>query len=159
MTGVRRARGESGASTVEFALVLVPFLTLVFAMIQLSIFFWAGQSGATAAREAARRSAVGDLTCAQLTSAATDQSRMVSGSVSVSRTYHASTYTTITSSTPSKTAAQVTVGDNVRVVVRFQTHDMHFPFVPVPAAEGVRARIAESAVARVESVTASTAPC
>lgn len=51
-------RGDTGAAAVEFALVSLVLLTLVIGIIQASIFFWAYQAGAHAAREGARFYAV-----------------------------------------------------------------------------------------------------
>src|SRR5687768_5644922 len=60
----RHRRTESGAVALEFALVVPIFLLLVLGTIQFGIYFWAAQGGSTAAREAARRAAVGDFpTC------------------------------------------------------------------------------------------------
>ncbi|MGZ4445276.1 MAG: TadE family protein [Nocardioides sp.] len=150
---------ERGSVTVEFALILIPFLVLLFGMVQFSIWFFSAQSGSSAAREAARRSAVGDLSCAQLAVNATGNAELVQGGVTVSRTYYDGSYATVSDSTPTKGAGQVAVGDNVRVLVRYRTMDLHFPFIPIPSAGGVRAQIVESATVRVESVTANTVPC
>ena len=47
-------RDRSGATTVEFAMVVAPFLALVFAIIQTAIVFFAGQALETAAADSAR---------------------------------------------------------------------------------------------------------
>lgn len=59
MDSARHQERERGASAVEFAILSVVFLTLVFGMIQYSLYFWSTQSAANAARDAARRGAVG----------------------------------------------------------------------------------------------------
>ncbi len=52
---VRRfARREDGATTVEFAIVAVPFLALVFAIIETAMVFFAGQVLETATADSAR---------------------------------------------------------------------------------------------------------
>ena len=44
-----RSRSEDGASAVEFALVMVPLLTLVFGILQYGLYFWSMQGGADTA--------------------------------------------------------------------------------------------------------------
>ena len=51
---------ERGAAAVEFGLVLIPFLLLVFGIIQYGFLFYSYQGGSDVAREAARRAAVSD---------------------------------------------------------------------------------------------------
>lgn len=131
----------------EFALVLIPFLVLTLATIQFATWFFAAQSGAAAAREAARRSAVGDLTCAALTSTAQGNSRLISSSFAVKRSYASSAGVAKTSG--------MAIDDNVTVTLSYDTFDFHFPFVPVPKA----GKVTETAVSRVENVTASTVAC
>jgi Flp pilus assembly protein TadG len=140
--GRRRARGQQGVAAVEFALLLIPFLVLAFATIQFSAWFFSAQSGTAAAREVARRSAVGDLTCAELTTAARDNSQLVASEFSVTRSF---------------TSGSPVVGDNVSVLVTYKTLNFHFPFVPVPG-QG-QAIVNERATARVENVTAKSTVC
>ncbi len=56
----RAARHEHGAAAVEFALVLVLLLTLLFGIIQYGFYFYSASTGSAAAREALRRASVGD---------------------------------------------------------------------------------------------------
>ncbi len=59
-------RDEHGVSAVEFALVFPLVFALMFGIVQYSLYFWGRQTAAAAAREAARRMAVGtEWTCAQ----------------------------------------------------------------------------------------------
>src|SRR5882757_1280271 len=52
---VRRfAKGEDGIAAVEFALVAAPFLALLFAIMETSLVFFAGQSLETAVADSAR---------------------------------------------------------------------------------------------------------
>lgn len=55
-----RARRESGASAVEFALVLPVLMLLVMGIIQFGYYFFAANAASSTAREVARRVAVGD---------------------------------------------------------------------------------------------------
>src|ERR1041385_6008420 len=50
----RMLREQSGATTIEFAMVAAPFLALVFAIIETAIVFFAGQALETAAADSAR---------------------------------------------------------------------------------------------------------
>src|SRR3954447_5442273 len=58
-TGMRRTRSDRGAAAVEFALVLVPLLVVLFGSIQYGLYFWAYQGGSDISRSAARLAAVG----------------------------------------------------------------------------------------------------
>lgn len=51
---VRFGRKSDGAAAVEFAIVVVPFLALLFAIIELAFVFWAGQVLETAVNDASR---------------------------------------------------------------------------------------------------------
>jgi Flp pilus assembly protein TadG len=50
----RFRRGEQGASTVEFAMVVAPFLALLFAILETAIIFFASQTLETAVADSAR---------------------------------------------------------------------------------------------------------
>ena len=56
----RRLREESGATAVEFALIMMPLLYLVFGVIQYSLYFYSMQSGTSAVGDSVRRLSVGD---------------------------------------------------------------------------------------------------
>ena len=129
----------------EFALILPIFLLLVLGMIQYGLYFWAAQGGSTAAREAARRAAVGDFpTCAAFR--ADVRSRIdslgESATAVVTRSYQ---------NGPGNTNVAVEVGDVVTVTVAFHTFTMDVPMVPF-LDDGV---VTESADARVENVPTS----
>jgi Flp pilus assembly protein TadG len=63
------ARREDGAAAVEFALVAMPFLALVFAIIETAIVFFAGQVLETAASDSARLIMTGQAQTQGLTQA------------------------------------------------------------------------------------------
>ncbi|HEX2894819.1 MAG TPA: TadE/TadG family type IV pilus assembly protein [Marmoricola sp.] len=118
-----RGRGDSGATAVEFALVMVPLVALLFGIIQYGLYFWAFQGGNDIARSAARLAAVGDpADCAQFKS---DVKSQISGLIgdpstaSITRTLE-----------DSDGVAGRTTGDNWKVTVEFHSIDLHFPFVP-----------------------------
>lgn len=52
--GLRLDRDESGATAIEFAMVALPFFLLVFALLEISLRFFAGQVLETAVADAAR---------------------------------------------------------------------------------------------------------
>lgn len=115
--GGRRA-SEAGAATIEFALVLPILVMLIFGTIQYGYYFFATQSASAAARDAARRSAVGDCAAdADLTSYVSDKlGGLQFSSLDVDRDY-----------SPAKA-----IGNTVTVKVTFSTMDLNFPFIPVP---------------------------
>lgn len=143
------ARAEGGASAVEFALVASILFTLIFGTIQYGLYFWSLQSGAHAAREAARQAAVGALSCPDFKTAVLNNSRgEQTGTVSAKRTF----YTDATMATGSSPPA---IGHVVKVVVTFDSIDLGLPFVPFID----KGRVSEQAVARVENVTTNSVNC
>lgn len=134
----------------EFALIMPIFLLLVLGTIQYGIYFWAAQGGSTAAREAARRAAVGDFpTCTAFRSDI--KSRIDSlgeeATAVISRNYHKG---------PGNVDSGVEVGDVVTISVTFRTPTIDVPIVPF-LKDGV---VTESADARVENVpTAAVESC
>ena len=121
----QRAREERGATAVEFALLMTPLLMLVFGIMQYGLYFWAKQGGADAGRQAARLAAVGNpASCSAFEDAVKASLGDISTSPStatVKRTY---------TKGPGNSASGVEIGDNVTVEVRFQSADLHLPFVP-----------------------------
>ena len=146
---VRTKQGERGAAAVEFALVASILFTLIFGTIQYGLYFWSLQSGAHAAREAARQAAVGSLTCADFRTAVLNNSRgETASSVTATRTFY-------TDQTMTTGATPAVIGGAVKVVVSFESIDLGLPFVPF--IDG--GQVSEQAVARVESVTTNSVNC
>jgi Flp pilus assembly protein TadG len=143
-TRVRRG-SESGGSAVEFALISVVFFTLIFGMVQYSLYFWSTQSAANAARDAARRGAVGQ-TCTEMAVQSRNNTKLVESAYRVSRRYYAATDSNFA------TPVAPSIGVNVRVEITYQSVDLHFPFVPFIDDGEVR----EVAVARVENYSTAT---
>lgn len=129
-------RDERGASALEFGL-MAPLLVLVmFAVVQYGYHFWALETGAASAREAARRLAVGtDWTC---TSAEAQRHAAMPAIATpvVERAYMVD----------GAAAAAPKAGALVTVTVRFQSLDMRI--FPLPR-DGL---VVETAQARVENV-------
>lgn len=132
---MRHRRHEAGASVVEFALVFPVVIAVMFGIIQYGYHFWALETGAASAREAARRLAVGaDWACTR-TEAIERLGQPAVGSTppAVARAYSTGGTTPV-------------VGSTVTVTVSFQSLDLGF--LPLPGS-GV---IVESGHARVENL-------
>jgi Flp pilus assembly protein TadG len=130
----RRRADDSGAAAVEFALIAMLLFTLLFGILQFGLWFWCWQTGAHAAREAARFAAVSpcdDAGIAGKASAALDGAPITGAAPDIDVT----------------TPADVKVGDEITVSVHFTTTDLGF----FPGFDGV---IDKSATSRVENVPA-----
>jgi Flp pilus assembly protein TadG len=153
---LRQRRDDSGAAAVEFALVMIPLLYIVFGIIQYGWYFYSMQTGTSATAEAVRRVSVGSCQNAatlrnfvvnRLGSASTSSS-----AVTVDETFQKwdsvnSVYTS--DSSPG------TVGGKVTMTVTFQTLDMHFPLIPVPNG----AQVTRTVSARIEDTVDSGGSC
>src|SRR5262249_12943907 len=106
---------ERGASAVEFALVSVLLLTLVFGILQYGYFFFQQVSNAHAAREGARQAATGIASCPAFKTYVTNRS----GSAKP---------TAIKVATVPATGAKP--GDEIDVTVTYNPTKFGFPFVP-----------------------------
>lgn len=150
----RAEREDRGAAAVEFALVAGILFTLIFGTIQYGLYFWSLQSGAQAAREAARQAAVGSLDCDDFEDAVLTNSRGErDGSITATRTY----YDNQLDFSPARQVDgdAIEIGHTVRVEVKFDSIDLGLPFVPF--IDG--GRVEEHAVARVENITDETESC
>jgi len=140
-TGTRCARrvgggraDENGAAAVEFGLIAMILFTLLFGILQFGIWFWSWQTGAHAAREAARFAAVepcDESGIAGKASAALDGAPITGAAPSIDV----------------DTPAEVRVGDEITVHVHFTTVDLGF----FPGFDGI---VDKSATSRVENVPA-----
>lgn len=134
-------RGERGSTLVEFALVVPVLFAMMIGILQYGYHFWALQTAAGTAREAARHLAVGTEWACTRTQA---KAQLAFPAVS---TVPDPTYRFVSgASTP-------TVGDTVVVTVTLQS--LHIGFLPVPD-DGL---ITETARARVESVPTTPSSC
>lgn len=142
-------RHDRGAVAVEFALVAPIFLLLLCGIIQYGLYFWAAQGGASAAREAARRAAVGDMiACSDFRAHVRDRiDALGSGgsAATVTRTY---------ANGPGNTAAAVEVGDIVTVGVTFNSINLNIPLLPFSDGS-----VTQSAESRVENVPTAPEVC
>lgn len=153
VSNLRRRKGrERGAAAVEFALVLPLLLAVVFGAIQYGMYFWSMQGGSSAAREGARRAAVGQL------DACTDFRTYVKGRIgSTSSDANGATITRSyqTASGVAVPIGSVAAGDVVTVTVTFDGYDFKLPFLPF-INDGV---VTQAADARVENVLVQPQAC
>lgn len=127
----------------------VLLFTVLFGMLQYGLYFWSLQSGAHAAREAARQAAVGALDCSQFRTAVLSSAQgEKTSTVTATRSY----FTDATLTTPTATPS---TGAVVKVMVSFDSIDLGLPFVPFINNGAVN----EEAVARVESTTSNSSVC
>lgn len=144
-------RRDDGAVAVEFALIAPLLLLLVFGLIQYGFYFWSMQGGSSAAREAARRAAVGQpATCAEFRDYVKDRIGVTGEKDSADITR---SYTDVAGNAVAP--ADVSVGDVVTVSVTFNSYDMNIPFVPF-IDDGVVSQTADS---RVEFVPDEPEAC
>lgn len=150
---LRASRHQSGAAAVEFALISLLLITLLFGILQYGFYFWSRQSAAGAVREAARRSAVGDLTNCGSNTTAGSYKKYVKDEVGGST--GGNTVTAIRTFTPAPTNATGTtqVGDLMTVKVTFQAFDLGL--LPLPNGGTVSAQ----ATSRVENFSTTPQTC
>ncbi len=133
-------RRESGAAAVEFALVSLLLVTILFGILQYGFYFWARSSASAAVREGARRVSVGDYpSCSDLQSFVENELGAARGNSSVSTTR---TFANGTGNTNPATE----VGDIMTLRVEFDSLDVGF--LPLPLGGEVQAE----AISRIESV-------
>ena len=153
MTRFRRRRDEGGAAAVEFALVLIPLLYLVFGLVQYGWYFYAMQSGSSAVGDAARRIAVGNCqTVGEVQTLIHDHLGAATTASSASQIVTTITYTKADGSSAS---APGEIGGSVTVSAKFPTLNMHFPFIPVPD-DG---NVTRTNVTRIEDLDSSQGTC
>jgi hypothetical protein len=148
----RRERGQRGAAAVEFALVLLPLLYLVFGMIQYGWYFYAMQSGSSAVGSAARQVAVGN--CQNVSQVQTLIKNHLGPATTASSPGGIPTTLTYTKADGSSASSPGEIGGSITVKATFPTFDLNFPLVPVPN----NGNVTRTSVARIEDTT-STGAC
>jgi Flp pilus assembly protein TadG len=150
---LRRRREQRGAAAVEFALVLIPMLYLIFGVIQYGWYFYAMQSGSAAVGNAARGVAVGSC------QSVSDVQSLLKGQLGAATTASSASQinTTLTyvntDGTPDTSPGHV--GGSITVTATFPTLNMHFPFIPVPN----NGDVTRTNVARIEDTDSSQGIC
>ncbi|GAA2150415.1 hypothetical protein GCM10009844_31320 [Nocardioides koreensis] len=140
---LRRRRDEQGAAAVEFGLIALVLFTLLFGIIQFSLWFWAWQAGGHAARESSRVAAVNPCD-------SPDEAKWPGYASPIEDTGEHTLDGTPTSSTPTVDVvgpAPAKVGDTITVRVQFTSLDIGF----FPWFDGA---IDKSATSRVEYLPA-----
>jgi Flp pilus assembly protein TadG len=153
MKRFRRRRDQHGAAAVEFALVLIPMLYLIFGLIQYGWYFYAMQSGSSAVGDAARRVAVGN--CQTVAQVQTLLKSHLGAATTASSASNISTTVTYTNADGSPASSPGEIGGSVTVTATFPTLNMHFPFIPVPGSGD----ITRTNVARIEDLDSSQGTC
>jgi Flp pilus assembly protein TadG len=153
MKRFRRRRDQHGAAAVEFALVLIPMLYLIFGLIQYGWYFYAMQSGSSAVGDAARRVAVGN--CQTVAQVQTLLKSHLGAATTASSASNISTTVTYTNADGSPASSPGQIGGSVTVTATFPTLNMHFPFIPVPGSGD----ITRTNVARIEDLDSSQGTC
>lgn len=112
----------------EFALILIPILIVLFGLIQYGLYFYSAQTGSGTANTAVRQIAVGNCqTQADLEAYVDD----LLGAAATSAATVVRTYTNPDGTTPADPQpANVGIGGTVTLTISFDTLNMNFPFVP-----------------------------
>lgn len=152
LLAMRRRRDDGGAAAVEFALVLIPLLWILFGLIQYGWYFYSMQTGTSAVSSAVRKVTVGDcqsssdlrtLIYNQLGAATTD----AKANIGITRTY--------VDGNGNADSSPGTVGGKVTIKVTFDATNFHFPLIPVPNGGQVDRTVS----GRMEDTVASGSPC
>lgn len=146
-------RPERGASAVEFALVLIPLLIIVFGLIQYGMYFYSAQTGSNTVNSAARQLSVGNCdTDSELNNFVDARlGAAAAGAATVTRTYYDTDGIT---ALPDQTPAKAVVGGTVKMTLEFPTVNLNFPFVPFLDDP----KVSRTVVARVEDTTDQGCP-
>ena len=143
---------ERGAAAVEFALICIPLLIIVFGLIQYGLYFWSAQTGSNTVHSAARQLSVGNCDTAAELDAFVDGKLggAAVGAADVDRAYHDVDGTLLADQTP----VNAVVGGTVVLTIEFDTANLNFPFVPFLDDPVVSREV----VARVEDTTDQGCP-
>ncbi|HSV41362.1 MAG TPA: TadE/TadG family type IV pilus assembly protein [Nocardioidaceae bacterium] len=151
----RSRKDESGAAAVEFALVLVPFLILVFGLIQYGIYFFGVQAGSHAANSAVRQLSVGNCQASgALQTYLNNQLNDGNGDAQLSPSPLGVTYRTPSNVTVSAPVPATAVGGTVTLRFKFSTPNLKFPLLPYLSDSSVTREVE----ARIEDVTDGGCP-
>jgi Flp pilus assembly protein TadG len=151
---LRERRDQRGAAAVEFGLVLIPMLYIIFATIQYGLYFYSMQAGSSAVNNAVRRVVVGNCTTTgqvqtliynNLGAATTASSP---SGVTTTVTYQSADGTTTVAS-PGE------IGGAVTVTATYPIVNLHFPFIPMPNA----GTVTRTNVGRVEDLSSTQGTC
>lgn len=142
-----RRRTEHGAAAVEFALVMLPLLYLVFGIIQYGMLFYSMQAGSSAVADGVRRLTVGDCTNNS------DLKTLLKNRLGSATTSTASGLSPTVAYSNSDGSTTAKIGGTVTLTLTYPTLDLNFPFIPAPTI------VTRSVSARVEDTSPSGAAC
>ena len=152
LVAVFRRRDEGGATAVEFALVMLPLLYLVFGIIQYGLYFYAAQSGTHAAGDAVRRIVVGDCKNESTELKPFLHTRLGSASTTSAANIDV---TQVFKDASNASVVTPVVGGSVTLTITFDAINMHFPFIPLPNSGEVERTVH----GRIEDTTATSNGC
>ncbi len=133
-------RRESGAAAVEFALVSLLLITLLFGILQYGFYFWSRSAANAAVREGARRVSVGDYAdCAALKA-------FVQSEVGAAGAGNTVTTTRSIDKHPDNLLLTTEVGDIMTLKITFQAFDVGL--IPLP----LGGQVQSAAVSRIENI-------
>jgi Flp pilus assembly protein TadG len=155
-----RFKDARGATAVEFALVMLPLIYLVFGIIQYGLYFYSTQTGTYAVQQGVRRLSVGDCTStptlqAMLSNKLSNGATTASASAlnpQVQWKYTDATGAAATANTVSPPTG-LQVGDSVSLTLTYPALNMNFPFIPLPNG----GQVTRTSSAMVEDTTSSGA--
>jgi Flp pilus assembly protein TadG len=157
MTRLRRnlkEREQRGAAAVEFALVLIPMLIVIFGVVQYGLYFYSMQSGSSAVNHAVRRIVVGNCTTTgQVQSLIYSDLGAATTASSAAGVTTTVTYQSLDGS--STVAAPGEIGGAVTVTATYPVVNLHFPFIPLPNS----GTVTRTNVGRVEDLSSTQGTC
>jgi Flp pilus assembly protein TadG len=143
----RLRQRQDGAAAVEFALILVVLVSLLFGMIQYGLYFYSSQTGSSVASEALRQLSVGNCQVAG------SLSTLVNKNLQGAKTGPATATPTFKKpdGTSAATLVAAGVGGSVSLQIVYPTLNLHFPFVPFLS----DSTITKTVQAQIEDTTSS----
>jgi Flp pilus assembly protein TadG len=141
-----RRHDDSGAAAVEFALVLIPLLEIIFGLIQYGLYFYSAQTGSNTANAAVRQLSVGNCQTGSAFQSYVDKQL---GAASTSSATITTAWTKPDGTPATGPTDPGVVGGTVELTLSFPTINMHFPFVPFLS----DSKVTRDVQARVEDTT------
>lgn len=138
----------------EFALVLIPMLIVIFGVIQYGLYFYSMQAGSSAVNHAVRRIVVGNCTTpAQVQGLIYSDLGAATTASSASGVTTTITYQSADGSTT--VASPGEIGGAVTVTATYPIVNLHFPFIPLPNS----GTVTRTNVGRIEDLSSTQGTC
>lgn len=148
----RRIRDDRGAAAVEFALIMLPLIYLIFGIVQYGLYFYSTQAGTSAVSDAVRRMSVGDCQDPNDLKAFLSQHL---GAATTAAAGDLQPEVVYTSGVGVAMAVPGEVGGSVKLTLTFPSMNMHFPLIPMLN----HGDVTKSVFARIEDTTVSAQGC